>query len=59
MPRLFHQRREALINYINAQEKTLFPFMLEYDKSLMSRERLLQYKMLKRGRSDVCRTAAG
>jgi DNA replication and repair protein RecF len=38
------EKREALINYINAQTKTLFPFMLTYDKSLMSRDRLLQYK---------------
>lgn len=38
------QKREALIAYINAQEKTLFPFVLSYDKSLMSPERLLQYK---------------
>lgn len=38
------EKREALIQYINAQEKALFPFMLTYDKSLMSRERLLQYK---------------
>lgn len=38
------QKREAFIAYINAQEKTLFPFVLTYDKSLMSRERLLQYK---------------
>lgn len=37
-------KRESLIAYINAQEKTLFPFVLSYDKSLMSRERLLQYK---------------
>ncbi|MBA3724622.1 MAG: DNA replication and repair protein RecF [Candidatus Levybacteria bacterium] len=38
------EKREALIHYINAQEKTLFPFMLTYDKSVMSRERLLQYR---------------
>lgn len=38
------EKREALIQYINSQEKALFPFMLTYDKSVMSRERLLQYK---------------
>lgn len=37
-------KREALINYINAQEKTLFPFILTYDKSVISKERLEQYK---------------
>jgi DNA replication and repair protein RecF len=41
---IISEKREALINYINAQEKALFPFMVTYDKSLMSRERLLQYK---------------
>jgi DNA replication and repair protein RecF len=41
---IISEKREALINYINAQEKTLFPFMLTYDKSLMSRDRLLQYR---------------
>jgi DNA replication and repair protein RecF len=38
------EKREALIAYINRQEKKLFQFVLTYDKSLMSRERLLQYK---------------
>lgn len=41
---IISEKREALIAYINSQEKTLFPFILTYDKSLMSRERLLQYK---------------
>ncbi len=41
---IISEKREALIHYINAQEKTLFPFMLTYDKSVMSRERLLQYR---------------
>jgi DNA replication and repair protein RecF len=36
--------REELIAYINQQEKKLFPFTLIYDKSVMSKERLLQYK---------------
>jgi len=38
------EKREALIAYINTQEKQLFPFMLTYDKSVISHERLLQYK---------------
>lgn len=41
---LITEKREAFIRYINLREKTLFPFTLEYDKSLMSEERLLQYK---------------
>ncbi|HVA96467.1 MAG TPA: DNA replication and repair protein RecF [Candidatus Acidoferrales bacterium] len=42
--RIITERREAFIGYINLREKELFPFTLVYDKSLMSRERLLQYK---------------
>lgn len=38
------EKREELIDYINACEKPLFSFVLEYDKSIMSEERLLQYK---------------
>ncbi len=38
------QKREAFIAYLNQQTKKIFPFMLVYDKSLMSIERLLQYK---------------
>jgi len=38
------QKREVFINYINQSERKLFPFSLLYDKSLMSHERLLQYK---------------
>jgi len=37
-------KREAFIAYINEQKKKLFQFTLFYDKSLMSTERLLQYK---------------
>jgi len=36
--------REELISYINERQKNLFSFTLLYDKSLMSKERLLQYK---------------
>lgn len=37
-------KREAFIDYINKLVKKLFPYTLMYDKSLMSRDRLLQYK---------------
>lgn len=38
------EKRESFISYINKLEKPLFPCILIYDKSLMSHERLLQYK---------------
>jgi DNA replication and repair protein RecF len=38
------KKREELITYINAQQKNIFPFTLLYDKSVISKERLLQYK---------------
>lgn len=41
---LLTQKREACISYLNGQEKKVFPFVMTYDKSLMSHERLLQYK---------------
>jgi DNA replication and repair protein RecF len=41
---LITEKREVFILYINQLEKRLFPFVLIYDKSLMSHERLLQYK---------------
>ncbi|MGH7203945.1 MAG: DNA replication/repair protein RecF, partial [Candidatus Levyibacteriota bacterium] len=37
-------KREALLAFINAAEKKLFPFTLLYDRSTVSGERLLQYK---------------
>jgi DNA replication and repair protein RecF len=37
-------KREEFIRYINLFKKDLFPFTLVYDQSLMSEERLLQYK---------------
>ena len=42
---ILSRKREALIAYINAQEKKLFSYVLEYDKSEISKERLLQYKV--------------
>ncbi len=38
------QKREALIAFINEREKQLFPFTLIYDHSIISEERLSQYK---------------
>lgn len=38
------QKREEFLAFINQQEKTLFPFFLTYDKSVMSQERLLYYQ---------------
>lgn len=37
-------KREAFIEYINSQKHTVFPFRIEYDKSIISKERLEQYK---------------
>jgi len=42
--RIITHKREECISYINEQPKKLFSFTLTYDKSLMSKERLLQYK---------------
>lgn len=38
------KKRTELIEYINSRQKDIFPCTLIYDKSVMSRERLLQYK---------------
>ncbi len=38
------QKREELLSFINQSEKEIFPFVLTYDKSIISQERLLQYK---------------
>jgi DNA replication and repair protein RecF len=37
-------KRAALIEYINNRDKELFPFTMIYDSSVISQERLLQYK---------------
>ncbi|CAN5124384.1 DNA replication/repair protein RecF [soil metagenome] len=37
-------KREEIITYMNAGEKTLLPFTVTYDKSVISKERLEQYK---------------
>ncbi len=41
---LITAKREDLISYINNKKKDLFPFTLVYDKSIISQDRLLQYK---------------
>ncbi|HZE86911.1 MAG TPA: DNA replication and repair protein RecF [Methylomirabilota bacterium] len=38
------QKREAFINFINERQKDFFPCVLTYDKSLISEDRLAQYK---------------
>ncbi|MDP3987844.1 MAG: DNA replication/repair protein RecF [Candidatus Levybacteria bacterium] len=37
-------KREEFIKYVNEAEKDIFDFMIVYDKSIVSKERLLQYK---------------
>ncbi len=41
---LITKKREDFIHYINGMHKELIPFMLVYDNSIISTERLLQYK---------------
>ena len=36
-------KREEFINFVNSQDKDIFDFVLTYDKSIISRERLFQY----------------
>jgi len=38
------QKREELIKFMNNSQKEIFDFMVIYDKSIISKERLLQYK---------------
>ncbi|HYM64946.1 MAG TPA: DNA replication and repair protein RecF [Candidatus Sulfotelmatobacter sp.] len=38
------QKREEFIDFINSQKKDIFDFRIFYDKSIISKERLLQYK---------------
>lgn len=37
-------KRQEFIDFVNGQEKEIFDFVLNYDKSLISKERLLQYE---------------
>lgn len=41
---LISQKREELIGYFNSAQKDIFDFVIFYDKSVISKERLLQYK---------------
>lgn len=38
------EKREAFIDFINSKEKPVFDFAMIYDKSTISKERLLQYE---------------
>jgi DNA replication and repair protein RecF len=37
-------KREEFINFLNASTKDIFDFIVEYDKSIISKQRLLQYE---------------
>jgi len=41
---LLTAKREEFIEFINARQKDFFPCILTYDKSVISKERLLKYK---------------
>lgn len=38
------QKREEFIEFVNSQKKEIFDFILNYDKSIISKQRLLQYE---------------
>jgi DNA replication and repair protein RecF len=38
------QKREEFINFLNSSAKDIFDFIVEYDKSTVSKQRLLQYR---------------
>lgn len=42
--KLITQKREEFINFINSTHKDVFDCVLSYDKSIVSKDRLLQYK---------------
>jgi DNA replication and repair protein RecF len=41
---LLTAKREEFINFINSSSKDIFEFVMEYDKSVVSKERLAQYE---------------
>jgi DNA replication and repair protein RecF len=43
------EKRANFITYLNLFEKKIFDFTIEYDKSIISEERLLQYREAERG----------
>ena len=38
------QKREEFMEFVNLEEKDIFDFIVNYDKSVISKQRLLQYK---------------
>jgi DNA replication and repair protein RecF len=38
------KKRQEFIDFVNANEKNIFDFYINYDKSIISKDRLLQYK---------------
>ncbi len=43
------RKREELISFINSSKKDIFDFVMFYDKSIISKDRLLQYKSAELG----------
>ena len=41
---LLTAKREEFINFVNSSSKDIFEFVMEYDKSVVSKERLAQYE---------------
>ena len=41
---LITEKREEFISFINLSSKDIFDFVMEYDKSVISKQRLFQYK---------------
>lgn len=42
--KLISKKREDIIGYFNSSQKDVFDFVIFYDKSVISKERLMQYK---------------
>lgn len=47
--KIIAQKREELINFFNNSQKDIFDFAIFYDKSVISKDRLLQYKQAELG----------
>jgi DNA replication and repair protein RecF len=41
---ILSQKREEFIEFVNSESKNIFDFVMSYDKSVISKERLFQYK---------------
>lgn len=50
---LITQKREEFVEYCNKSEKDIFDFSTHYDKSTISKERLLQYKEAEMGAGNT------